>query len=72
MCGDLLEYEGGQVCALSLGLRLLARPYDGVVVGGYELVPCCQVVGVDLDFLDLFVVVAPRLVVVVHGHTAVF
>lgn len=43
----------------------MAGPLDGVVVCRNELVPRCQVVCINLYFLDLLLLLAPRLVVVV-------
>jgi hypothetical protein len=72
MCGNLLQYERRQICTGSLWLRFFARPYNGILVCGYELVPCCQVVRINLHLFYLLIVFTPRLLVVLIVHYLVF
>lgn len=64
MGGNLLKNERSQICAGSRLLRLLAWPYDGVVVCRYELVPRRQIVRINLNLFYLLAVLAPCLIVV--------
>jgi hypothetical protein len=73
VCSNLLQDERRQIGPLSRRLRLLTWPHDRVLICGYKLVPCCEVVGVNLHLFHIVVVFSPRLVVVVQsGHFFLF